>query len=440
MNVSRRLPWIGLLLALIFGLQLACNLPTFGGDTAATAEPTGTKAAAASQIPIITIQLTNTPLPSSTPAPSNTPAPTSTPLPPTALPPTATQTATHTATPVKPSITPTATPKPIYSGFIAYNTTTETLTGFDFKGVSLNINLKISGAGWVGPNEAQWANKSIYYVNKNTKRVAQIAAGGGAQVLNFIPAKDNLHFAISPDGKKIAWSFENYTATSPASELWIANIDGTGSKKIAQIDAAGNTKWLVVQPYRWLSDGRLLYIDAPTGIGGYILFYGFAGLHVYDPASAKTANLTPTTGAGALCLREVAPDLKTVLSTCGSAQVTLNYITLANNQVKSITRQPDQNQTGSPAYSPSGAWLAYAYALGEMDNEKGKVALVAAGETTPKLMASITSGYFNVVAWINESQFLVERFQGESYSVWLFNREGPDPIKLADGLFLSFIP
>lgn len=416
----RLILWVGLLVGLLFGLQLACNMPSFSSATATPVAltlvaswPTSPGPTAAS--------------PGSANAEQTKPIPpTSTPLPPTAGP--------------TPSLTPT--PQALYTGFIAYDQKQETITGYDFSGAAKNIKIKISGAEYLSLNEAQWANDSIYYVHKKNKAVYQIANNGAAQKIDFIPSKNDLHFLVSPDGKKIVWSFDTITGTAPSAELWLANIDGSNLKKIAQVDAATNSKWLVVQPYRWLADGRLLYMDAPTGIGGYILFYGFAGLHAYDPTSGKTTNLTPTVGAGGVCLREISPDLKTVLSTCAaSSQSILSYVRLADNQALGIVRQNDQNQAGSPAYSPSGAWLAYAYARGEVGNETGKIALVASGATSPKVIDTVAKGYFNVFGWISENQFLVERFEDSlsATSIWLYSREPGPGVKLAAGKLVGFI-
>lgn len=410
-------------------LQIICILLTLAALLAACNLPNDTP----------NQPITATPMPAATS--TNPPAikPTQPPVP-TLAPPIPTRTITIPPMPPTATVPPTKvpTPKPIYKGFIAYDRAQEMVQGYDFNGAPLNIKIKTSGANWI---QGQWANNSIYYYKTADKAILQLVSGGAAQKLSFIPAKNSLHFAISPDGKKIAWSFEVTSTGNPASELWIANIDGAGAKKIAQIDAAANAKWMVLQPYRWLADGRLLYVDSPTGIGGYILFFGFSGIHLYDPASGKQTNLTPGVGTGTLCLKEISPDLKTVLSACAvSGSQALSYINLTNNQVSSIAVQPEQSQVGSPAYSPSGDWLAYAFARGDGDNELGKVAVLQSNTTTPKIVGSISKGYFNVETWINESQFLVQRYEGEFSSVWLFHRDGSAPVKLADGVFVSVIP
>ncbi len=94
---------------------------------------------------------------------------------------------------------------------------------------------------------------------------------------------------------------------------------------------------------------------------------------------------------------------------------------------------------GSPAWSPSGAWMAYAYARGDPDNEQGSVALVASGSSTPKILATLPKGYFNVAAWINENQFIVQRYESTLSSIWLFNRDGAPPVKLSDGDVISLV-
>jgi hypothetical protein len=397
--------WAGLPIVIIFMLLAACNYPGLAPAATATLSPSATPVP-----PTATHQ-----------APSA--------VPPTALPPTAT---------AAPTLVPT--PKSQYRGVAAYDQDTQSISGVDFNGASLNISLKLAGAGWIGFNQAQWSNNSMFYVNPTNKTINQVANNGAAQKLAFIAAKDDLAFAISVDGKKIAWSFDITTGKNPASELWVANIDGTNAKQIDTIAAASNTKWLVLRPYRWMADGRLLYVEEQNGIGGYILFDGFSGMHLFDPANNKLTNLTPSLGSGNMCLLDVSPDVKTLVSACATSQHNdISFINLADNKVISLTRQAEQGVVGSPAWSPAGAWMAYAYARGEPDNEQGSVALVANGSSTPKILATLPNGSFNVAAWINENQFIVQRHEGAGDSIWLFNRDGTPPIKLSNGDIVSLV-
>jgi hypothetical protein len=104
-------------------------------------------------------------------------------------------------------------------------------------------------------------------------------------------------------------------------------------------------------------------------------------------------------------------------------------------------RQADQNQVGSPAYSPSGAWLAYAYAKGEIGSEAGRIALVASGATSPKIIDTVQNGYFNVFGWVSENQFLAQRFEDSlsQASVWLYARDSGPGKKLASGTIVGFV-
>jgi hypothetical protein len=414
-NRQKSITAIAILLVIIFGLQAACTLPAFAPPAAAS--PTRLPA-------------------SKSPTPIR-PSPTM-------LPPTATTIPTETPTLISiPTLTPTIpspTPKPLFRGFIVYDRQLETVTGYDLAGNPLNIKINLDSSEWIGFNQGQWANDSFYFVKQDEKAIYQITTNGAAQKLSFIPVSDGLTFAISPDGKRIAWSQDSYSGTNPASELWMSNIDGSNAINITRIDSVNNSKWQVLRPYRWLPDGRLLYIDEPTGIGGYILFYGFAGIHVFDPSNNKLTNLTPGIGAGGLCLSAISPDLKFVTSSCATSQAAaLSYIELDNNQVVSISRQAEQNQVGSPVWSPGGDTIAYAYARGDGSDELGTVAVVANGGTSPKILGSVAKGYYNVKAWIDQNHFLAQRFEGEFYSVWVFNRDGGNPLKLADGVFISLI-
>ena len=83
--------------------------------------------------------------------------------------------------------------------------------------------------------------------------------------------------------------------------------------------------------------------------------------------------------------------------------------------------------------------MAFAYARGDGTNELGTVAVVPNGGTSPKVLGSVSKGFYNVKAWINQEQFIAQRFEGELISIWLFNRNGGTPKKIADGAFVSLI-
>ena len=84
--------------------------------------------------------------------------------------------------------------------------------------------------------------------------------------------------------------------------------------------------------------------------------------------------------------------------------------------------------------------MAYAFARGDGSDELGTVAVVPDGGTSPKILGTVSKGFYNVKAWISQDQFVAQRFEGALNSIWIFDRESGDPQKLADGVFIGLIP
>ena len=83
--------------------------------------------------------------------------------------------------------------------------------------------------------------------------------------------------------------------------------------------------------------------------------------------------------------------------------------------------------------------MAFAYARGDGTNELGTVAVVANAGTSPKILSSVSKGFYNVRAWIDQDHFLAPRFEGALIRIWVFNRNSGSPEKLADGVFMGLI-
>ena len=383
-------------------------------------------ALAACSLPVTT----TTALPTAVPTTAPTTPPTQPPA--TAAPPTTVPT---------PSPTATSTLAPTLQGFAVYDRQKSEVRGYNAETKAELFKYSVSTTDYWGFCSAQMVGDTLFYFSSKDQTVTQVNKTGSVQ-LSFLPKSISLGFAVSPDGTQIAWSLDLQGQNNPGSELWVANIDGTNAKKIASIDAATNSKWLVLRPYRWLDDGRLLFIYKPTGIGGYILFYGFAGISIYDPAGGNNA-ITPlmapaAPGSGILCVNEISPDLKTAVMTCGSqtqGQIILRDI--ASDKLTAIPLLPDQVQAGSPVYSPSGDWLAYAVARGQPDNEVGKAAVVPAAGGQPQVIATFSGGYVHVAAWIAENRLLLESIQNDGSSIWTVNRDGSGLVKVADGSYVG---
>ncbi len=375
-------------------------------------------------------QATSTPLP-----PTLTPLPVITETVP--LPPTATVPPTQ-----QPSETPTA--PTALRGFAIYDRQNGEVRGYDLGTKAELFKYPIPGSSYFNPGQIQLVGETLFYFSAQDQTVLQVNKNISTK-LNFLPKDVALAFAVSEDGTQIAWGTYIQGNTNPGSELWVANVDGSGVKKIASIDPATNSKWLVLRPFKWLDDGRLLFIYAPTGIGGYILFYSFAGISVYDPAASSnpvTSLLSPDApGSGILCVNGVSPDLKIAVTTCGSqtqGQIVLRD--LASDKLTAIPLLPEQVQAGSTLYSPSGALLAYAVARGQQDNEAGKAAVVPAEGGQPQVIASFSGGYVQVVGWVDEDRLLLQSYQNDQASLLEVKRDGSALAKLADGIFVGTFP
>ncbi len=368
---------------------------------------------------------------------------TSTPVPPT---PTATQAPTVTSTnppAQEPSATPTTPPTASVRGFAVFDRQQGLVRGYDLATKAELFSYPVSGSDYFTPGQVQVVGETLFYFSTQDQSVSQVNKNIAAR-LNFLPKDSSLGFAVSVDGKQIAWGTMIQGQKNPGSELWVASIDGSSAKKVASIDPTTNTKWLTLRPFTWLEDGRLLFIYTPTGIGGYILFNGFAGISVYDPSAANEpvkSLLSPDApGSGILCVNGISPDLKVAVTTCGSqtqGQIVLRD--LNSDKLIAIPMLPEQGQAGSPFYSPAGDWLAYAVARGKQDDEAGKAAVVPAAGGDPQVIASFSGGYVQVAGWIDNDRLLLQTYQSDQAGIWEVRRDGSGLARLADGIFIGLI-
>ncbi len=369
--------------------------------------------------------------------------PTSTPVPPT---PTVTQAPTITSTPpstLQPSATPTTPPAVSIRGYAVFDRQQAAVRGYDLATKAELFNYPVPGSEYFTPGQVQVVGETLFYFSMQDQAVYQVNKNISAK-LNFLPKDSSLGFAVSADGKQIAWGTLIQGQKNPGSELWVAGIDGSHAIKIASIDPATNTKWLALRPFTWLDDGRLLFIYTPTGIGGYILFNSFAGISVYDPSAesepVKTLLSPDAPGSGILCVNGISPDLKIAVTTCGSqtqGQVVLRN--LSSDKLTAVPMLPEQGQAGSPFYSPSGEWLAYAAARGKQDDEAGKAAVVPAAGGDPQVIASFSGGYVQVAGWLDEDRLLLQTYQNDQVSLLQVRRDGSALAKLVDGIFINLI-
>lgn len=331
-------------------------------------------------------------------------------------------------------------PTDLYQGFMVH--ANGRFISYDFTGTALGFDAATITDVWIGDNDVSVFPDQVYYSefggNSGVFRVTQ----QGSQQMNFIDGGDNpVSIAVSPDGSLIAWSTTEYINNSPQTNLYLANIDGSNQRMIAQIPAAELTDFMrVYYPYRWTEDGKLLYATALNGIGGYLLFWGYNGMFLYDTTSDSNSTIIADNERLGLCLSSISNDLRMAAIVCGnSAGVRVRHFNDGSETLFPVLA--DQGSAGAAKFSPSGDWLAYVIQRVNPDDELGKVVVVPIdGSAPPRIIAEV-NGTYTVEGWYDDDNFLVTRSDNISNvnTVWQMNREGGHVAQLVDGQFLGFI-
>ncbi|HVN56199.1 MAG TPA: hypothetical protein VMT46_17850 [Anaerolineaceae bacterium] len=329
-------------------------------------------------------------------------------------------------------------------GIVVYDKAAGVFHVFSVAGTNQNQDLSAQGLDIPGPNDVRVVGQSVYYYS-NQDRVVYKAGASGPQALEFTRAASApTGFAVSADESQIAWSKDDLQASPAFSELWVAGIDGSNGRMVARNESQdGSPGFLVMRPYRWTADGKLLYEQQPVGIGGYILFAGLNSLYQYDPASNAITTVFPPGPNPNLCLAALFPgDLSRGVFSCFPGEKNgLTFRRLPDGSlIQAVPPVEDQGTTGSAVFSPDGNSLAYAVARNDPNQEHGQVVVVPTDlSSAPKSIASVEPGYFSVAGWASPAQILFQRYENDRTSVWKVNSDGSDAAKIADGWFVDLI-
>jgi hypothetical protein len=167
---------------------------------------------------------------------------------------------------------------------------------------------------------------AVYYVDSGGESVGGVVrrvSGAGVDELSFTAAEGlaTLTFAVSPDGSRIAWSHSSWDATGNNSMLWVAGIDGSGQTLAVQAtpnDAIDD--FYVLEPVTWTADGDLVFAWQISGIGGYILYFGYSTLGLYHPSTGTVDELAGfDVSPGAPCWNSLSPDAAFAIGSCIAA-------------------------------------------------------------------------------------------------------------------------
>jgi hypothetical protein len=287
------------------------------------------------------------------------------------------------------------------------------------------------GLSYARPNTAQVVGEAIYYVAASAAQpgevVRRVTATENVE-LDFTRSSDptGLAFSVSQDGSRIAWSQTSWAGGPPFSQLWAAGIDGAAPTLVAQTDDTDDiAEFFVLEPVLWLDDGDLVYAWQVSGIGGYILFFGWSSLYRYDAAAGTTplAGLAPDVTAP--CWTDVTPDGGFTLGACGDAHAIVER-DIAGGGVTTFPPLPEQGQAGAATYSPEPGRLAYGIARGDPEDEFGQLILVAGSGIAPTALASQPSGAFERIDWIDGEQLAVSYWQGSGLAASFVDLIGID--------------
>ncbi len=339
---------------------------------------------------------------------------------------------------------PASNPASAAKGVVVYDKAAGKFHTFGLDGSNQNQDLPAQGVDYLIPTDVRIAGQSLYYYSANDKVIYK-ATASGAQALEFTRGTSTpTGFAISADGSQMAWSKDNLQGNPPDSELWIAAIDGSNAKMVAKSQPEnGQAMFLMMRPYRWTADGKLLYEEQPTGIGGYILFAGLNSLYVYDPAANTNTAIEAAGPTPNLCLDTLFPgELTRGVFSCGASEKSvITFRSLPDGKVlNTVPAVDDQGVAGAAVFSPDGATLAYSVARHNPDKEHGQVVVVPVNlSSAPKSIASVEPGYCEVEGWASSTQILFQKYEGDQSSVWVVNADGSGAAKIADGQYVGML-
>ncbi|PKO04752.1 MAG: hypothetical protein CVU41_15430 [Chloroflexi bacterium HGW-Chloroflexi-3] len=329
----------------------------------------------------------------------------------------------------------------LYQGFYALQE--GRFRAYDFNGNSLGVDFPAGSSNWYGDNEINAFIDEIFYAEFSSNSGAFRVNAQGTQKFDFIEAQDPVYIAVSPDRQKIAWSTSSWGEGNLKTEIFYANLDGSNQQLIDVISANEQVDLsLNFFPVRWTDDGRLIYATGMTGIGGYMLFWGYNGMYVFNPLNNSIRTLVDDQERLGICLSSISDDLAMISIVCGvDNRVKVRNLSTGLETIFPILE--DQVLAGAARFSPSGEWLAYVIQRADPMQELGKVVLVAVdGSQPPRVLTSVEDGSFTVEGWVSEDHFLVTRSYMSSgeFSVLKLSRDGGEVIQVAEGKYMDFIP
>lgn len=329
---------------------------------------------------------------------------------------------------------------PAIKGYVVFDSVK---SQFQVMGLNGGASFTSSAAGLQAPvyGQVQAVNGAVYFLKAQDKQVYRSSASGVEKV--NIPNKNLSSFAVSMDEQHLAWSTLEWPEDNPragVSTLWIANRDGSGAAQIADATIEQSNAFLL-KPLEWTSDGWLLFDRGMTGFGGYIPFAGFNSLYGYHLQSQQFTTIVSADEMHGLCLDTYRLDLGKIVFNCGMNGPETILRDFNSGKESSIPRLKDQPFSGSAHFSNNGAWMAFATARGNPNNESGQIFVLpgdwSSGPVSIYKMQS--NGFLRVQGWINADSILFSNTAGPVETIWTVRHDGSDPQQVAQGSFVAWV-
>jgi hypothetical protein len=238
------------------------------------------------------------------------------------------------------------------------------------------------------------------------------------------------NFAVSADGRKIAWAqtvieaSDNNNKPPYHNNLWVANLDG--SEQVALMQQVTNNEARYVIPVRFAADNiSLYYAMQPNGLGGGP--FSFVGKYdtLYQlPIAGGESKLIyscPSADLVNLCIGDISADDTTLAYTEVKEKV-VKLIRLDGTVINSFTA-PGENYLGQPTFAPNGN-LAFISITFNPDSPKeqpptpnpGYISFVAPPYTDEPQILLTDNSVLTLWEWLDDSHVAYGFTSAEHFS------------------------
>jgi len=300
-------------------------------------------------------------------------------------------------------------------------------------------------------------NDSAYLIDPSTNTAIAVNENG-SKSLDFIT---NPTYGLALwrggegyQGARLAWGtkLDDYTTPGTVHPFMLKTslLDRTQLEILLTDDQDSFQNRTQFVALAWSADGETLFFSRePVGIGGYTPLIGVWSLYKIDITTKVETALIPLNPFSAIwgCLDALSQNYRLVAKSCAPNSITLHN--LGSGVTTTILPPAEVNGytlMGSSSFSPTGDRVAFAMAARNPSNEQGWVAVSEGTSGASRLVLSPQPGfYYTIPGWLDDQTLLVQYHDMGcangvcNNQVWKVPLDNSQPVKLADGLFLSIL-